>query len=1031
MALTPQIAQIKSSGTYRFEFDKSQTVSIPAEQIRLLVGFSKKGPFNSPVYIPDTGFFTEVYGEIDRGLERKASYFHRTGLAMLERGPILALNLLRLNNDITSPTVDEVEDITFSTSATAANTAIAEDLYSGFYNTERFWFPDAEYFLGNISATGNKLFNLVSLGNKPVTCIVRKAQALKGFDVTVKEWYGMANIPEYLHKDDYISDFFIDVIVIDGDFGPRSTDTTPYERFSADPLFASYFDSTRGILRKTTSTDTTDTALETFLNKPEVNHIATYTGCLLPDFIDLNGNNLFIQDVINADTAKTGLFCAVNKEPFDSGDLLSGVDGGLDLIGHNLEYEQPRTIDFLSYSETIVSDLDYDKSVPTVRTLDVTGITPVDNTNGYVLFSGDSTTDPNFYATVNGDYFEENVDSPRTVGTYVLVPGGDFVPVVTVQVTPTTASFEVSGATASDFSGMGVSLYFLAAEDFTQVVDDNDGAATGKIEGLSASDLYEDAEDGIITRGDKIRYGATLVGSTLGYLDVALGNKTTDIAYKIGASSYTTDIADTDYPIPYVTLTAYEDEDFDVASIFSIDFTPYFWTSASVAGAANELVIQTQKGALNHMIPATATSVANEVTISNTYSTYLAVGKYLLSESGGTTGPSRLTRITKIVRDGVTLTVTTVGKILLRTVGAVTYAEVYTGVTEWVDYYQTFCLHGFTHGTYHLPDGTQEQQDNILSDTLSGTSLFNALIDKDSITYRYIIDSFGLGIQASSKRILSYLAYRRQNALAILNAPSLKDFKNSTNPYFTDLSGAVSSKMISEGGDLSKNPSVVYTLPSVNDGSSYCAFYGPYLTTRDRGKNLNVPPAGYVSNNFIDKYVASLPWSIVAGARRGVIGGRGIVGLETNLSKDDRDYLEPFGINPIIFQNGTGLVIFGNKTSQQNIKSALSSVHVREVLIYIQDGIAAILKSFNFEYNTPQIRLEIKTLADNFMNRVRSDNGVYDFRNIMDETNNTSEVIDANIGILDTYVEPTKGLEILVHRTTILKTGSISTGQFL
>ena len=70
MALSPDLAQFANgaSGIYRLEFDKSQTASIPAEQIRLVVGFSKKGPFQTPIFVPDTGFFEEVYGVIDRGL---------------------------------------------------------------------------------------------------------------------------------------------------------------------------------------------------------------------------------------------------------------------------------------------------------------------------------------------------------------------------------------------------------------------------------------------------------------------------------------------------------------------------------------------------------------------------------------------------------------------------------------------------------------------------------------------------------------------------------------------------------------------------------------------------------------------------------------------------------------------------------------------------------------------------------------------------------------------------------------------------
>ena len=92
---------------------------------------------------------------------------------------------------------------------------------------------------------------------------------------------------------------------------------------------------------------------------------------------------------------------------------------------------------------------------------------------------------------------------------------------------------------------------------------------------------------------------------------------------------------------------------------------------------------------------------------------------------------------------------------------------------------------------------------------------------------------------------------------------------------------------------------------------------------------------------------------------------------------------------------------------------------------------AAILKNYLFEFNTAQTRLEIKTLADSFMASVQAENGVYAFKNVMDSTNNGDEVIDANMGILDTFVEPVKGLEILVHRTTVLKTGGIATGQYV
>ena len=326
---------------------------------------------------------------------------------------------------------------------------------------------------------------------------------------------------------------------------------------------------------------------------------------------------------------------------------------------------------------------------------------------------------------------------------------------------------------------------------------------------------------------------------------------------------------------------------------------------------------------------------------------------------------------------------------------------------------------------------TGKEISDYLSVLSGGNGIYDALVDKDIIDFRYVVDTFtsfdenGL----NNKRNLSQLAKDRQNAAAILNAPTIEDFKKSTDPSFTDENGAFDTAYIAAGGNQDKNPTKIYALPSINEGANYAFYYGPGLIVSDNGKDIIVPPAAYVANNYIDKYSNALPWSIVAGPRRGVVSGTNVKGVEYSFDKGDRDILEPFGYNPIVFQRGTGLTILGNKTAQQSIKSALSSAHVREVLIYIEDGMAAILKDYVFEFNTAQTRLEIKTLADSFLQGVKQDNGVYDFKNVMDSTNNTNEVIDNNIGIIDTYVEPVKGLEIVVHRTTVLNTGEIQSGN--
>ena len=99
MALSPQLLQFKSSGVYRLEFDKSQTANIDVSTLRLVVGHSRKGPYNTPVLIENIEAFIQVYGNIDKALEKKGMFFHRSAQAALSRGPILALNLAGFKDD--------------------------------------------------------------------------------------------------------------------------------------------------------------------------------------------------------------------------------------------------------------------------------------------------------------------------------------------------------------------------------------------------------------------------------------------------------------------------------------------------------------------------------------------------------------------------------------------------------------------------------------------------------------------------------------------------------------------------------------------------------------------------------------------------------------------------------------------------------------------------------------------------------------------------------------------------------------------
>ena len=356
--------------------------------------------------------------------------------------------------------------------------------------------------------------------------------------------------------------------------------------------------------------------------------------------------------------------------------------------------------------------------------------------------------------------------------------------------------------------------------------------------------------------------------------------------------------------------------------------------------------------------------------------------------------------------------------------------ERYKPLSAFVDNYRPTALNGYTIPLTSKPNNTNIRMNKIL-DVMYNTNIAQTLADRDAITFRYIVDTFNHGIEPSSKARLTKICKNRKNAFAILNAPSEKEFKNSTDPLFKFTSTSTfDPRYVATGGNLALNPNNVYSLPGIADGANYGGFYTPNLKVIENGATKSVPPAAHISNLYIDKYSLALPWSIVAGPRRGVVSGIGVAGVEYEYDRLDLDNIEPFGLNAIINKRGFGLVINANQTAQQTVLSALSQIHVRELLIYLEDGIAEILRNYRWEFNTAQNRLEIKTLADNFCSQILNDGGFYDFQNIMDTTNNTAEVIDNNIGILDTYVEPVRGMGILVNRVTILKTGSISSGNF-
>ena len=355
----------------------------------------------------------------------------------------------------------------------------------------------------------------------------------------------------------------------------------------------------------------------------------------------------------------------------------------------------------------------------------------------------------------------------------------------------------------------------------------------------------------------------------------------------------------------------------------------------------------------------------------------------------------------------------------------------YSSIDNYVTTYKGIALKGFRMRNSSIPDGTEARQSIILDLVGKGTPLFTALSNKDAIDFRYLVDSFGLGLTEYSKQQLVDLCGERLDCFGFLNMPSIKQFKQSSSPSFIDSNGVLQTSYIAAGGNLDKNPAFLYSF-GTGRGTSCVAYFTPYVTVNDNGRPFNVPPAMFVATTYMKKINTNsssiTPWTIAAGITNGKING--FSKTEIDFSPQDISNLNTAQMNPIVFKKNRGYVIETENTAQTDYKSTLSYIHCREVLIELERDLSAMLLDFQWKYNTTQTRAEIKQRADSICSTYVSKNGLYNYFNKCDQENNTQIIIDNQIGVLDTYVEIIKGMGIIVNNITILKTGAIQSGGF-
>jgi len=205
--------------------------------------------------------------------------------------------------------------------------------------------------------------------------------------------------------------------------------------------------------------------------------------------------------------------------------------------------------------------------------------------------------------------------------------------------------------------------------------------------------------------------------------------------------------------------------------------------------------------------------------------------------------------------------------------------------------------------------------------------------------------------------------------------------------------------------------------------TNYAAAYYPWVKIVDSNTNkiITVPPSVVLPGVYAQNDKVAAEWYAPAGLNRG--GITKAVQVVDRLTHEERDELYEGRVNPIAQFPGQGIVVWGQKTLQVK-SSALDRINVRRLLIALKKYIASTSKYLVFEQNVAVTRNRFLSIVNPYLESVQQKSGLYSFKVVMDDTNNTPDLIDRNILVGDIYLQPTRTAEFLVLNFNVLPSGA-------
>ena len=272
------------------------------------------------------------------------------------------------------------------------------------------------------------------------------------------------------------------------------------------------------------------------------------------------------------------------------------------------------------------------------------------------------------------------------------------------------------------------------------------------------------------------------------------------------------------------------------------------------------------------------------------------------------------------------------------------------------------------------------------------TRAFTLLTNRDEYQFNVLLAP-GVGLDVSAASGMISTAEGRGDAIAIVGAGK----------YGTAVNQAVQN--------------------AAGQSSNYAACYYPWVSlySSNLGKAVWCPPSTVIGGVLAFNDQVGAEWFAPAGLNRG--GVPSVLLAERRLSQTDRDTLYTGNVNPLATFPGTGVCVWGQKTLQRK-PTALDRVNVRRLLIALKGYIGSISRNLVFEQNTTVTRNRFLSQVNPYLSSVVSRQGLYAYKVVMDDSNNTPDVVDRNQLVGQIYIQPTKTAEFIILNFNILPTGA-------